>query len=97
MAKPWQNKERKDAKLFGNKPTPGSGSKWFAKGDSKGEKFLIENKTTDKNNFTIKGQVWEKIEKEALLERRVPILSVQFGDRNVELVILSKNDFIELL
>lgn len=98
MSQPkWRDKERRDAKILGNKPTPRSGGLWFAKGDSKGEKFLVENKTTDKENFTIQGKVWQKIYNEALIEGRMPLLSIEFGGKKVELVIMDKNDFITML
>ena len=96
MNKQWQTKEKKDALKFGNTRTPRSGGLWFAKGDSKGKKFLIENKTTAKENFTIQGKVWEKIENEALMERLIPLLSIEFGKKKVELIVIGKNDFLEL-
>lgn len=95
--KKWSDKEKKDAKLFGGKPTPRSGGLWFAKGDSKSEYFLIENKTTDKENFTIQGKVWEKIFNEAIINSRTPMLSIMFGEKKNELIVLDKNDFISLI
>lgn len=97
MGKRWEDKEKSDAKALNAKRTPRSGGLWFAKGDSKSERFLIENKTTAKENFTIQGKVWEKIAREAIMEGRVPLLSVEFGDKKIELVIIEKNDFIEML
>lgn len=95
--KNWANKEKKDAKLFNAKQTPRSGGLWFAKADSKSDKFLIENKTSDKENFTIQGLVWDKIEREALMNSRVPILSIEFGKKKRELIIFDKNDFLDLI
>lgn len=95
--KNWQTKERKDAKLFGAKGTPRSGGLWFAKGDSKSEKYLIENKTTEKENFTIQGTVWQKIYNEALIESKLPLLSVAFGEKQTELIVMDLNDFVQLI
>lgn len=92
----WKDKEDKDTKLFKAKHTPRSGGLWFAKGDSKSDTFLIENKTTEKENFTIVGKVWQKIEHEALIESKIPILSVEFGNKK-ELVVLDLNDFLTLI
>lgn len=97
MSKQWEDKEKKDAKALGAKRTPRSGGLWFAKGDSKSERFLIENKTTAKNSYSINNKIWEKIKKEALLEGRVPLLSVEFGDKKHEVIVIDKNDFIEML
>lgn len=94
--KKWQKKEKKDAKDFGAKVTPRSGGLWFAKGDSKSEIYLIENKTSKHNRFSITKQVWQKIEKEALLSQRLPMLSIQFSDEDIELVVMDKNDFIKV-
>jgi len=95
--KQWDEKEKKDAKLFGARRTPRSGGIWFAKGDSKSDQFLIENKTTVNERFSITAQVWEKISKEALLTSRVPLLSVEFGKKKHEIVVMDKNDFDVLL
>lgn len=99
--KQWQQKERKDAKLFGSKGTPRSGGLWFAKGDSKSEKFLIENKTTAKERFSITSQVWEKIKKEAVIEGRTPILSIEFAGSTLAkkhaIIVIDLNDFLEML
>ena len=95
--KQWQEKERKDAKLLGNKPTPRSGGLWFAKGDSKGEKFLVENKTTANESFSITSKVWEKISREAIIEGRLPVLSIEFGGKKHEIIVLDKNDFLTML
>src|SRR5579864_6876163 len=93
----WQESEKKGAKLFGNKRTPRSGGLWFAKGDSKGEKFLMENKNTSKENFTIQGKVWEKIEHEAIIEGRIPVLYIDFEVKKKVLVVFSLEDFLTMI
>jgi hypothetical protein len=92
----WRIKEIKDAKLFGGKRTPRSGGLWFAKGDSKSDKFLIENKTTDKESFSVSVKLWEKINREALLSRRIPMISMEMGKGKLELVVLSMEDFCSI-
>ena len=96
MSKQWQQKEKKDALVFKGKRTPRSGGLWFAKGDSKNEKYLIENKTTAKESFSISTHLWEKIENEALLSHRIPMISLEIGKRQLEVVVLEINDFISL-
>lgn len=95
--KQWQAKEKKDSKLFGGTRTPRSGGLWFAKGDVKSDVYLIENKTSTKERFSITAKLWEKINNEALITKRIPIMSLEFGKEKVELVVLDKNDFIILM
>lgn len=97
MKKNWQNKEHKDAESFNARRTPRSGGLWFSKGDSKSDIFLIETKTTIHEGYTITSRIWEKIYREALLESKIATLSVEFGKKQHEVVILSKSDFIEIL
>lgn len=95
--KNWQKKEFSDAKEFGGKQTPCSGGLWFAKGDVKTEQFLIDSKTSTKGSFSIPEKMWKKIAREALLSRRIPMLSVKYGVDNTEVVVLDKYDFINLI
>lgn len=90
-------KERKDQKRFGAKGTPRSGGLWFAKGDNKTKSFLIENKSTDKQSFSVKLKTFQKIEKEAIYEGRIPLLSISIGDDKRELVVLAIEDFEALI
>ncbi len=97
--KKWQEKEKGDAKSFGGKRTPRSGGLWFAPGDVKTQDFLVDSKTTDKKSFTIPANMWRKIRKEALLNNRMPCLSIKYLNEKltngepVEVVVLSKDDF----
>jgi len=95
--KPWQKKEKKDAKDFGGKVTPRSGGYFSFPGDVVTKDYLIDSKTTDKNRFSVTKQMWEKIDGEALKSRKIPILSAMFGDSNIEIVILGKWDFLQIL
>lgn len=90
--KKWQKKEKRDEKLFGGKRTIRSGGLWFNPGDLKTESFLLDQKTTKHNSFSIKSETWKKIETEALMEQRMPCLSVELGD-GTEFVVLSLIDF----
>jgi len=96
MKKPWQKEERQDAEDFRARQTPRSGGLWFAKGDSKNETFLNERKTSKYKRFSITQAMWRKIEREALLAKRMPLISAKFGD-GIQLVVLDKNDFISLM
>ncbi len=96
--KNYQVKEAKDSKAFGGKLTKRSGGIWFMPGDSKSEKFLVDSKLSKHDRFSIPRKMWQKIEKEALMNQRIPVLSLEFGtEKKVELVVLDKNDFLTLL
>lgn len=97
MKKPWQVKEKKDVKDFGGKPTPRSGGVWKFPGDSKNNVFLIDSKTTEKKSFSVTLKMWHKINREALLNRRIPLLSIQFLKDNTEVVVMGKSDLLTLL
>lgn len=69
--------EKSVAKEFGAKTVIASGSLWFADSDVRSDKFLIECKTTDKDYYSLKSSVWEKIEREADLDHmRIPLMAI---------------------
>lgn len=96
MKPAWCKFEEKTAKEFGGRRHAGSGNKWYNPGDVSNDKFLIESKSTIHKGFTITGKLWEKLERQGLLSRRVPVLSVELGG-GAELVVLDKDDFISLI
>ncbi len=92
--KPWLKKQKRDAKDFGAKETPRSGGFWGFKGDSVTDYLLIESKKTSKKSFSISETLWQKTYDQALKSGKIPVLSVELGN-GTELVIISKEDFIE--
>jgi hypothetical protein len=92
--KEWKKKETADAREFGGKLTKGSGNRWYNPSDSKSNKFLIESKQTDKDSYSLNIYKWMKISDEALFSFRLPLLSIKI--KNLELVVLSKEDFLKL-
>jgi hypothetical protein len=100
-----KKQEEATAKQFGGKVQPASGAMYFAKADVRtGETgvgfndsdFLIENKYTDKASYSLKKQIWEKIEKEALKDNmRTPLMQIDIQDK--QLVVLNKSDFLSLI
>jgi len=95
--KKWQKKEQNDAKTFKGRVTPKSGGFWSFPGDVKTDKFLIDSKTTEHKGFRITGNIWRKLNGEALKSRRLPVLSISLINENIELVVLDKNDFVTLI
>ena len=96
MRKAWESKEKKDAKAFNGKRMPRSGGFWSAKGDIKSGKYLIESKQTMKRSFSVSVDLWKKIEREALLSNRIPLLSLEIGKEKQELIVISRDDFLTL-
>lgn len=95
----WRKKQKQDAKDFHGKETPRSGGFWSFAGDVKCggalKNLLVEVKQTEKKSYSLTCATWDKIENEALLDDKLPMMSVDIQGR--ELVILNKHDFISLL
>lgn len=89
--------EAKAAQSYGGKTTPGSGNQWHSKGDIKTDRFLIECKTTLKSSYSINIKTWRKIWWEAISEGRDPFMEIQFENDNTTLIILDKEDFLNLI
>ena len=89
---PWQKKEQADAKHFGGRRRPRSGGIWFMPGDVVLKQFLIDDKTTKHNSYSISSKTWNKIKKEAILCNKMPALNVQLGD-GTEFTVIDTNDF----
>ena len=66
--------EKQLAKEINGKRQPASGATPFAKGDIKTSDCLIEVKQTGKSHYSVSLKILHKIRKEALEERRIPIL-----------------------
>lgn len=95
MPKKWELKETSDAKLFSGKRVKGSGNRWYAPGDIKSDKFLIEAKQTDKKSYSITKKRLNKIYDEALFSFRIPMFSIQIQDTDI--VVLFREDFEKIL
>lgn len=89
-----QAQERRLEKAFDGQRAAASGAFWSRKGDVRGEKYLIEAKTTAAKSFSLKSSELKKIETEALLVGRVPVFCVEMSGRNY--VVLLEDDFLEL-
>ncbi len=60
------------------KRVKGSGAWVGHKGDLESDDFLLENKATEKNSYSLKLEVLRKIGREALRANRRPSLMLQF-------------------
>lgn len=92
IKKKSQRQEKRTAREFKGRTTPASGALSGIKGDVRTDKFLIENKFTDSDSYTLKFVTWNKIRMEALKdELRTPLMQVDIQD--LQLVILNKSLF----
>lgn len=85
--------EERLADKFDGQRSAASGAFWSRKGDVRTDKYLIEHKYTAKKSFTIKAEVLRKIEEEALLDSRTPVLAFELEGTNY--VILKEDDWDE--
>ncbi|KZR57916.1 hypothetical protein [Pseudobacillus badius] len=76
----------------------GSGSKWYAKGDTISSMFLVEakDKATPSKQRTIHKDVFDKLKLEALEENKIPLYVVGFGDGR-DFIIMDDLDFYGLV
>lgn len=90
--------EKRIADKYGGQVNASSGAFWSRKGDvrtsSRGG-FLFEHKYTAKMSMSVKRADLDKIEKEAVLDSRMPVFAVHIGGKNY--VILTEDDFDALL
>ena len=54
-----KKQEERIAKQIGGKTVIASGALWGAKGDSRFDNFLIENKFTDKDSYSLQLKIWD--------------------------------------
>ena len=93
--KNWEKKEKNDAKLFGGKRIKASGSLWYAPGDVKTDRFLIDSKDTSKDSFSLNKQKLQKLYDEGLFSYKIPMMSINIS--GMEVCVFFKDDVTSLL
>lgn len=88
--------ESRAAKDYGGNRTPGSGNRWFQKGDVKTDAYLIECKTTTKASYSLKSGDIKLHWVHALMENKIPVFEIEFSEYGATCVVLDKNDFLAL-
>lgn len=95
----WKKQEKRNAQKGGGRRTMRSGGIWFDPGDVKLDDFLEEDKETENKSYSLKAETWRKIYKQALLNNRMPCMSIQFTNERlpngepIEVVVVSRDDF----
>lgn len=94
-----QLQEKRVAKEVKGKVTISSGAIWCQKGDVRNDNFLIECKTTKKDNYIFKLSTWDKIKKEAIKDGlKSPAMCIEFNnDSNKRFAILEIGYLDEIL
>lgn len=79
---------------FGGRVQIASGALRIAKGDIRTDRFLIEDKVTDKKSFSLSVRLWEKIRLEASNARRTPMMRITVQGR--VLCVVAETTMMEL-
>jgi len=90
-----QKQEKRLASKYDGQVSAASGAFWSRKGDVRSDRFLIEAKYTAAKSISIRLDVLEKIEREAIKDSRTPVLALSVGGRNY--IVLAEDDFDDLV
>lgn len=90
-----QHQEKRTAKQFRGLAQIASGAIWSMKADVRSDDYLIENKYTDSDFYTLNIKTWNKIFKEATNDNlRVPLMQIDIKDRSC---ILCEESYLDML
>jgi hypothetical protein len=87
--------ERLVQEILHLRPKPGSGNKWFARGDGAGGGILVECKATKGRSWAETRRQLSEAKEEALGTGDVPVLAV-LDDDNVGVVVIELSDFARI-
>lgn len=87
--------ENRLAKTFSGKKTANSGAR-FGENDVTTPEFEIEAKTTEKKQYILKLEDWQKMQKKARVDKKA-LYIVEFAGNGEEIVMLNLTDFLDLL
>lgn len=88
--------EKRAAKDYGGKVTPGSGNQWMHKADVHTNDYIVECKSTVKKSYSIKEADFTKLYYQAIIENKIPLFEIEFSETGRTLVLMDKNDFIPM-
>lgn len=94
-----RRQEERIAETYAGRRQPGSGSFPARPQDVSTGAFLIQAKTTEKERFGVRKDVLGKLERDAVLRGKMPVLVLEFVTRYAadSYVVLRENDFLDLL
>lgn len=95
MPKPnWEQWEQKVAEDFGGRLTPGSGNKWFAKGDVRADDIRISCKSTSNNSFSVTKEDVREIEQIAWADLKEWAMALEINGR--QLIVMDYRSFLDI-
>jgi hypothetical protein len=86
--------ENKGMQRMGGTRTAMSGAGWSRKGDGRTDDHVVEFKRTDKKSISLKESDLLKVEQEAWLDNRIPLLGIQMAGRNY--IVMFEEDWLEM-
>lgn len=91
--------ERRAAATLQGRVQPASGAlpQTHLKGDVITSKFLVDDKTTESASFSVKTALWQKLSREAFMNKRRPMLRLEFRKEDVTLYVIDEVTLYELL
>lgn len=97
VKKTSQRLEKRMAKTFGGRTTPGSGAFSGHKGDINSTEWLGEHKYTDGKSYRFQNIIWEKIAREAQQVNKRPAFEVILDQdaSHLRLIFITLGDFCE--
>jgi len=85
--KRWKKSEKKVVEKYGGRGNANSGAMWHQKGDGRSRDWCLEVKGTNKDEFKITPVLMKKIEKDASVMGRDPLLIVNFARHKREVCV----------
>jgi len=92
-----KKREKKAGEDVGGHSHAGSGSLWFNQGDASSEYFLIEDKYTTKDSYSITLAVLTKVEQQAKRVGKIPVLRFGFEPSKENYAVLRYCDACHLI
>lgn len=93
IKKKSQKQEKRVACALNGKTTIASGALDFQKADVRTDKYLVECKYTDKDFYSLKTSIWEKIRNEAIKDGlRIPLMQIELNGGSIGFAVLDVND-----
>lgn len=78
----YRKNEAEVMKALGLEPTPGSGCGWVIKEDGQNDNVVCQLKSTDAQSISVKKLDIDKLEHNALVEKKLPVFAIQFLQSN---------------